>query len=123
MQQFLQIIKNICDNHHRGTIFITNIFQLLQYYKNQIKQILSNNEIYRIFENNKILLLFLIKNDFISISDEIYREMICKIEPNDMKFCYFFYPEIESFIGEKEMLNVKKEILIKYQNIENYEEK
>lgn len=50
--------------------------------------------------------------------------MMSKIESNGNRYCYFFYPELENFVGEEEMKEVKKELLQKDQNIfENYDEK
>ena len=60
MNQFLQMIRNIGDNHHHNRNFITKLNQILYHYKDQIKQSLSNIEIYHIFENSKLLLLFLL---------------------------------------------------------------
>ena len=111
MIQFLLTIKSISDNHHRDCHFIQKITQIFQHYKEQIKQILSNDEIYQIFESNKLIVLFLLKNEFITISEKIYNEMIIKKEPNGNSYCHFFYPELEKFKGEEKMKNIKKDIL------------
>lgn len=107
MQQFLKIIKNISDNHYREINFINKIEKILQYYTDQIKQTLSNIEIFNIFESNKILLLFLLENGTIKISDTIYEVIINKIESNDLCFCYFFYPEIKNYVGKEEIIDIK----------------
>ena len=72
MHQFLEIIKRIEDNHHRDQHFNERMNQLLDYYKDQIKQTLSNLEIYHIFKNNKKIVYFLLQKGIITISYEIY---------------------------------------------------
>ena len=58
LRQFLEIIKSIGEYHHRDQQFNERMNQLLLYYKDQIKQTLSNIEIFHIFENNKKIVLF-----------------------------------------------------------------
>ena len=83
MRQFLQIVKSIGEHHHRDQQFNKRMNQLLEYYKDQIKQTLSNSEIFHIFENNKKVVLFLLKKkDIITISDELCNEIISKVENN-----------------------------------------
>ena len=121
--QFLQIINYISKNHHRGKNFINKINKILQFYKDQIKQTLSDFEIFDIFENNKIILLFLLKNEIISISDTICTKIMGKYELNGNRYCYYFYPEIEKFIGKEEMKDVQKELLLIDENIFEYYDK
>ena len=71
MTQFLLTIKCISDHHHRNAYFIQKIRQILQHYKEQIKQTLSNDKIFHIFESNKLILHFLLTNDIICISENI----------------------------------------------------
>ncbi|KAK8843295.1 hypothetical protein M9Y10_025150 [Tritrichomonas musculus] len=124
MQEFLQIIKSIIDNHHRDNNFLPKLEKIFQYYKNQIKQTLSNIEIYHIFESNKKVLLYLLQNNIVTITDSIYSEMINKVESNGNRYCYFFYPEIENFVGEEKMKDVKNELLSKDPNFfDNYQYK
>ena len=82
MYQFLEIIKSIGEHHHRDRHFNERMNQLLLHYKDQIKQTLSNIDIFHIFENNKKIALFLLKEEIMTISDEICIEMINKIENN-----------------------------------------
>ena len=123
MKDFLKIIKNISDNHHRHLNFMNRINNILQQFKDKIKQTLSNDEIFEIFRSNKIIVLFLLKSDILTITESIYKEMISKLDPNGMKYCYFFYPEIEKFIGEEKMKDIKNELLEKdpqiFENFEN----
>ena len=124
MLEFLQIIKNISDNHHRDQNLVKKTFQLLQHYKNQIKQTLSNDEIFHLFETNKLLVLFLLKNDILTLTESICEEMVYKYETNGERYCHFFYPELEHFLGEEKIEYIKKELLNKSPKaFDNYEEK
>ena len=119
IEEFLRIVKNISDEHHRDPTFIARTKQLLLHYKNQIKQTLSNEEIFYIFEGNKLLVHFLLANDIIRMTEKICEYMMNKCEPNGNRYCHFFYPELEHFLGEEKMKSVKKELLNKSENIFN----
>ena len=139
MLQFLEIIKIIGEHHHRDQHFNEGMNQILLYYKDQIKQTFSNTKIFHIFENNKKIVLFLLKNDIITISDEICNEMINKIDYNKIdynhffireqddisnQYYHFFIPELENYAGEEKMEFVKNELLKEDPNIfTNYEMK
>ena len=124
MRQFLEIVKSIGEHHHRDQQFNERMNQLLLQYKDQIKQTMSNSEIFHIFENNKKIVLFLIKKDIITISEEIYEEIVNKVENNGNRYWHFFIPELENFVGEEKMKFVKNELLKKDANfLTNYEEK
>ncbi|KAK8835254.1 hypothetical protein M9Y10_039802 [Tritrichomonas musculus] len=122
MKDFLRIIKNISDEHHRDTNFITRTKQLLLHYKQQIKQTLSNEEIFNLFADNKLLVHFLLTNDIIKMTDKICYEMMNKYESEDNRYCHFFYTELEQFLGEEKMKSVKNELLDKSEIIfDNYD--
>ena len=124
MVEFLQILKDIVDNHHREPNFFSKINQILQQYSNKIKQTLSNEEIFEIFENNKIFILFLLKNQILTITEPIYNAIIEKYEQNDYRFCYFFYPELEKFVGVEKMKEIKNELLLECPDFfDNYDKK
>ena len=124
MKEFLQIVKNICDNHHRERNFLSKINQILQYFKDQIKNCLTNDDIFEIFESNKNILLYMINNDILTITESIYKEMMNKLDSNGFRYCYFFYPEIEKFIGEEKVKDVKQELLSQNSNVfENFDSK
>ena len=61
MRQFLEIIKNIGENHHRNQHLNEVMNQIILHNKDQIKQNLTDMEIFHIFENNKKIVLFLLK--------------------------------------------------------------
>ena len=111
MAQFLSILKSISDNHHRDADFNANIKKILKHFQDQIKQTLSNEKIFRIFESNKLIVLFLLKNGIIDFTETIYKELINNIEANGNRYCHFFYPELEKLKGAKAMKSIKDEIL------------
>ena len=117
MNEFLRIIKSISDNHHRDPNFMRNTQELLQYYKDEIKQTMSNESIFHLFEDHKLLVHFLFKTDIITMTDTISSYMMNKFETNGNRYCHFFYPELEHFLGEEKMEDVKKELLNKNPNI------
>lgn len=71
IEEFLQLISIIADNHHREETFFTRIFQIIQNYKEKIEQTFSNIELFNMFQNNKKILLYLFKNKIILISGAI----------------------------------------------------
>ena len=76
------------------------------------------------FENNKKIVLLLLQEDVMTISDEIYREMISKIENKGKRYCHFFITELEQFVGEEKVKSIKYELLKEDPTIfTNYEQK
>ncbi len=61
-KSFLYLILKIATNHCSASNLFNKITNLLNYFKDPIKQSFSNTEIFDIFESNRKLLLFLIKN-------------------------------------------------------------
>ncbi|KAK8854373.1 hypothetical protein M9Y10_016935 [Tritrichomonas musculus] len=56
------------------------------------------------------------------MTDKICGEMMNKYELNGNRYCHFFYPELEQFLGEEKMKYVKNELLNKSENIfDNYD--
>lgn len=51
-EHFLSMIEHISNNHHHDEIFFKKIFQIIQLYQQQIKQTLTNKQIFNIFQNN-----------------------------------------------------------------------
>lgn len=49
IRETLQLILNIIDNHHRSSIFTDNMKKLLIKYKEEIKQALTNFELFDFF--------------------------------------------------------------------------
>ena len=73
-------------HHHRNPLFFDKIKKIIFHFKKEIIQTFSNIEIYNIFKNNKLILLFLIDEAIMTFNSEL----IPKIGENKS----FFYPEI-----------------------------
>ena len=83
MQEFLRIIKNVNDSHHRYPNFVRNIQELLQHYKDEIKQTMPNDDLFQLFQDDKLMIHFLLKNGIIIIiSDKIYDQLVNIFECN-----------------------------------------
>lgn len=124
IEHFLYLIHHISNNHQRSKYFFQKIFQIIEYYKDQIKQTFSNIEIFNIFRSNKLILLFLFENRIIKLDDQIYQQIIDTIEGNGNRFCHFFYPEIKEFLGSEKVKDIETELFECDSNIfNNFEEK
>lgn len=124
-QQFLQMINNITSNHYRTPNFHSKVNRLLQNYQEPMKHTFTNIELFNLFDNNKMILLYLFQNEVITISLPIYKGIINRIEHNQNRYSYFFYPEIEKFTGPQPIKAIKNEILERKDPhaFENIEEK
>ena len=123
-EEILQLIASISDNCHRNKSFFNNLYQIIDHYKNQIKQTFSNEEIFDIFEKKKKMLLFLFQNKIITIDDDIYYRLLTKGEANGNRYIHFFYPEIKKFIDKKKVIYIKEELINIDENIfDGFEEK
>ena len=76
LELFLRLINTIGNNHRRVSGFISKIEQLLREIKKEIKSRFSNSEIFELFEENKRILLFLIKEDLLKIDENIFSKII-----------------------------------------------
>lgn len=109
--QFLQLINNISIYHYHPDFF-QKIFQIIEYYKDKIKQTFSNVEIFDIFQNSKKNLLFLFENQIISFDEAIYHKIISKSDRGIYGYGHFFYLEIKKF-DNKEITELFENDLLK----------
>ena len=70
---------------------------------------MPNLEIFHLFENNKKIVLFLLQNEIIRISDEICIEIVNKVENNGKHDCHFFITELANFLGKEKMKFIQSE--------------
>ena len=78
----LTLLVKIVNNHFRQPNFFKKINSLLTKLKDQIKQSYSNSEIFELFKSNKKILLFLIKEQIITVDSSISGQII------QMKYFY-----------------------------------
>lgn len=58
-EEFLKLLLSIANNHRCQSFLFTKLFQIIEHYEVQIKQIFSNIDIFNIFKSNKRILHFL----------------------------------------------------------------
>ena len=75
---FLYLISKISKYHHRNSHFISKIEFILQYYKTNIQEKLTNFEIFNIFKGSKRILLFLFEEQILKIDKQIIEKFITK---------------------------------------------
>ena len=88
----LRLINNISCNHQRLQGFIEKIEKLLNHFKIDIIKNFSNSEIFELFKDNKLILLFLIHEKIIKVDEYI----VSKLTIGDLfnnKYVYYFEPE------------------------------
>ena len=84
---FLYLLIKIANSHHRNFFFFDKIEQVLKAFKEEIKKNYSNSVIFKVFKDNKRILLFLIEEKLIEVDEDIFQEIMTK------KFQYCKYPE------------------------------
>ena len=100
LKEFLNLISKISMNHQRTTYFIKKIENILTFLKNDIKSKLSNTSLFNVFQDNKRILLFLIKNEFLNLDEYIYNQLIRKDDYID-----YFQPELIIYKTKKSYVN------------------
>lgn len=85
MRLLIQFLSAIPDNHHRFPNFFTKYEQIILFFKYEIKQKLSNFEIFQLFQKNKKVLLFLIQKQILILSETIVNYL------TQEKFTKLFY--------------------------------
>ena len=115
--QFIDLLVNISNNHHRQAGFFEKIERIIHHYQDTIKASNSKIEIYEQFKSNKRLLYFLIKEQILTFDADISQIIICD---DSAQYSNFFLPEISkntnSQIGNNENLNYYLNNLDEYEN-------
>lgn len=101
-----KIFSNIIQNHHVSPIFYDQIEKILLYFKEELTQYLSNNEIIDIFKGNKRILLFLFDEQIARI-DEYAFQVITSPKYKARKYNKFFFSEIKQFLSNIVISNLK----------------
>lgn len=125
---FLNLISSFIQNHHRDADFISKIQKILDFYAEEIKQALSNNEIYEIVKTNKLILLYLINKKILTINGEIFDQLsnynYNYINLDGTSYSHFFLPEIKTIISKEKFDSIENKILFKKPDFyNNYETK
>ncbi|KAK8882992.1 hypothetical protein M9Y10_045639 [Tritrichomonas musculus] len=108
----LKIINKITKNHHRSPDFIKKIGQIMDLIvENFKKYYFSSLTLFKIFNNNKLILLYLINSDIIEIDSYILEYINNKRFPKSFLLKKYFMKEIYCGL-EKELkdFEVKRQI-------------
>lgn len=89
LKSIIHLLNNISKSHYRSPCFFSKIIQIL---KEPIKKYFSDFDLFNIFKTNKQILLFLIKEQMITIDKHIFYEMVSEKHKN-MDFSEYFLPE------------------------------
>ncbi|KAK8842132.1 hypothetical protein M9Y10_026359 [Tritrichomonas musculus] len=128
LNAMLHLISKIC-NHHRCPNFYDKIHQILQFFKPHILNNFTNLEIFRIFIDNKLLLLYLFEEKYIVMDDRIASEFR-KSYFFSTDYHNFFQPELLPFLKTQEhsiydhrdsKINLK-EFMVSFENDEEKSE-
>lgn len=124
MKLFIRLLINISCDLHRIPNLHKKIEKIFLFLKSNINKMLSNVEIFEIAIDNKLILLFLLENNILTIDSNITYMILSMIHKNSMPYYYFFFPEIKQFVGSEKLKIIEKELLKYDSNIFiNFEEK
>ena len=109
LKSTLYILKYIINNHHRNADFIPKISKILLYFKDEIEQTFSNYEIFNIFKNNKLILLFLLEEKII-VPDKSISFYISTEKYKKRLYPQYFFPEFKELFNAKLVKEIEPEI-------------
>ena len=101
IREILYLISKISKNHHRTINFFEKIENILLYIKESIKKFIPSLDIFKIFKNNKRILLFLHTNGIITFDEIIIQYILDKSQKEDSRYHLYFLPEINKYGDEK----------------------
>lgn len=89
---------------------MNNVKQILYSFKDNIKKMYTNIELFNQFNNNKEILLFFLEKSMITLDDDLFNLFRYRIDEYDTKFCHYFYPELKDRLDETSREQIKEEI-------------
>lgn len=95
-QLFLRFLNMFSNHHHRTPNYFDKIEKIIQLIEEPMKTKISNFEIFQIFKRNKRILLYLIKQQILTVDKSIASIMMRKVYSAE-KYPPYFYPEIKDF--------------------------
>ena len=116
LSQFIHMISKISKHHLPAPGFKDKIEKILFTLKADIKQTFSNYEIFHFFKSDKPILLYLIKDEILTVTQEIAHLLFC-LHSN------FFYPEIKPFLSNTDKSKIESEISRYSEDFENLRQK
>ena len=110
LKELLTIVSKIADYHCRCQNFNDKIETIITIIENQIKENISNTELFNIFKNNKKIIHFLFKKQILQMNNNIL---------NNQSFSLFFYPEIKLSGNMMKIKEIENKLLAINENIFN----
>ena len=129
-EEFLRLLNNIINYHHRNENFIIKVEQIFDYFSVFIRKNFTNLRIFNIFKNNKIVLYILITRKIIVLDNDIIKVLFLENDSLTKNICQFFFPEIQQVVkeslpieylvvGKKKIEKIEKDLLSQDENIFN----
>lgn len=110
----LHLLSKISDNHHYLPDFIDKLEKIIQYLIQDKKAQIPDFKIYKIFKNNKRVLLMLLEQGFIQPDQQIIEDIMETKDENYFPYKHYLYSGIKSSIDEKDRKMIESEIKKKY---------
>lgn len=96
IREIMYLLVNIAGNHYRTPDFINKIWDVFH----QIIQDLGNFDLFQIFKDHKLLLLYLFQNKIIIPTEKMLDEL-SKSKYKKRKYLYYFLPEFRYFFDKR----------------------
>lgn len=107
-KEFIRLLVQISNDHHRSPDFFDKIEQILLHYNQNIKKSFTNKEILDMFNSNKKLLLFVIENKFITVDQSLFRTLKSK-NFSSAYYLNYLFPQVQQVIGRVSRKSYEKE--------------
>lgn len=124
LRSLLIFIINISQNHYRNANFFKKLESILLFLEDMIKKAFSNTDIFKLFQNDDRILLFLFEQKIISLDKDLLQIFLEEDQKTGFKRIYYLYPSIKDKIDSSLMKKVEKEISnYNSDDFERYKEK
>lgn len=105
LRSILDLLSNISKNHHRTPNFFTKIEQILLLVKDETTQFFTNFEIFKLFEGNKRIILFLFEQKILK-PDKLIADAVQNGKLFEAKYHVYFFPELNPFYEKQYKLKL-----------------
>ncbi|KAK8897626.1 hypothetical protein M9Y10_015588 [Tritrichomonas musculus] len=120
----LKLLSIIADNHHRSPNLISKLETIFQFLFKEIGSIIPDLQIYKIFRNNKRVLLLFFERGFIQPNEYILSDVMVRLDSNRFPYRHYLYSGLELHIDKEELKTIENEIKQKYDDeLETFIEK
>ena len=109
IKSILYLISKITNGHRRSCNLINKMEQIIEKLRHRIKHYFNNRELFKIFERNKRLLVFLFEKGFITIDKDI-ADFMTKDKCKEANYPHFFFPELKPFFDESTIDQISSEL-------------